>query len=399
MVPDGGGLYLMVSTGRDGGIRKSWIFRYQRGERTRDMGLGGIDTFGLGEARDRARACRQLLHDGIDPLEHRNAERPRRAAEDAVIVTFDECAAQYVREHEASWVPDHRRSWVTSLRIYTSPVIGRMPVAAVDTAAVLRVLKPMWAEVPVTGMRVRGRIEKIIAWATVHGHRSGDNPAAWRGHLKEALPAPRDVREVRRQPALPYGEMPNFMAQLRGREGMGALAFQFTILTAVRSHDVLRARRADIDRTTRTWTIKNFSKSGKQHRVPLSDAALKVIDTAIEMIDTVGLCSEHVFANDRIGARLSQNAMLAVLTRMDMRGEMTPHGARSAFRTWALESTNFPRELAELSLGHAIGTAVEQAYLRATALRKRVQIMQAWADFLTKPRQAGKVIPIQSWGV
>jgi integrase len=285
MLPDGGGLYLQVSLGRDGGVRKSWIFRFQRGERTRDMGLGSLNTFGLGEARDRARACRQLLHDGHDPLAHRAAERSRRTAESAAVITFDQCAAQYIQEHEASWVPGHRKAWVTSLRDYATPVIGRVPVADIDTPAVLRVLKPMWASMPVTGMRTRGRIEQVIAWATVHGHRSGDNPARWRGHLKEALPSPKAVREVRRQPALPHAEMAGFMAELRKRPGVAALALQFAVLTAVRSHDVFRAKRADIDRTARTWTIKNFSKSGKTHVVPLSAEALKVADKAIEVID------------------------------------------------------------------------------------------------------------------
>jgi integrase len=295
MLPDGGGLYLQVSLGRDGGIRKSWVFRFQRGERTTDMGMGSLNTFGLGEARDRARACRQLLHDGVDPLVHRDAERARKAAEDTVVWTFDECAAQYIREHEASWVAGHRKAWVTSLRDYAAPVIGRMPVADVDTAAVLRVLKPMWASMPVTGMRTRGRIEQVIAWATVHGHRFGDNPARWRGHLKEALPSPKAVREVRRQPALPYAEMPGLMAELRQRSGTAALALQFTLLTAVRSHDVFRAKRADIDRTARTWTIKDFSKSGKVHVVPLSDAALKVIDAAIDGWPAAGRCRPSSF--------------------------------------------------------------------------------------------------------
>jgi integrase len=339
------------------------------------------------------------MHDGVDPLDHRNSERARRTAEDAAVMTFDQAAAQYIEEHEAAWVAGHRKAWVTSLRDHASPVIGRMPVADIDTAAILRVLKPMWASMPVTGMRTRGHIEQVIAWATFHGHRSGDNPARWRGHLKEALPSPKAVREVRRQPSLPYAEMPGFMAELRQRPGVAALALQFTLLTAVRSHDVFRAKRADIDRTARTWTIKDFSKSGKMHVVPISAEALKVVDAAIEVIDSIGFRAEHIFCNDRTGGRLSPNSMLMLLSRMGMRGKMTPHGGRSAFRTWAMEQTTFPRELAELSLGHAIGSAVEQAYLRGTAFGKRVQIMRAWSDFLTKPRQVGKVIPIQGRSV
>jgi integrase len=274
-----------------------------------------------------------------------------------------------------------------------------MPVDAVDTRAVLRVLEPIWSEMPVTAMRVRGRIERVLAWATVKGLRVGDNPAQWRGHLKEALPAPRDVRKVKPQPALPYAEMPAFMAELRGRGGVAALALQFAILTAVRTHDVLNAKRADVDRQARRWTIKAFSKSGKEHRVPLSDAALAVIDAAMAIADQIGgkvAASKYLFFNDITGAPLSQNSMHAVLERMGRAGAMTTHGCRASFKTWAAEETQFPNEVSEMALGHAVGTKVEQAYMRGSALQKRGAIMAAWADFLTKPRRPGKIVHLQA---
>jgi integrase len=410
MMCDGGGLYLEITVGKDGNVNKSWIFRYARsGEQklsrsgrayqpTRDMGLGSSGTFGLSEARERARACRQLLADGIDPISHRDAARAGKLAEACEVLTFDRAAEQYIEAHSTKWVRGHTSAWLTTLRVHVSPKIGAMPVDAIDTPAVLRVLKPIWSEMPVTAMRVRGRIERVLAWATVHGHRAGDNPAAWKGHLKEALPAPRDVRKVKRQPALPYAEMPEFMAKLRARTGIAAMALQFTILTAVRTHDVLHAKRADIDRQARRWTIKAFSKTGKEHRVPLSDAALAVIDAATAIGDQIGgkvASSEYLFVNDVTGAPLSRDSMRAVLVRMGRKGAMTTHGCRASFKTWAAEETEFAREVSEMALGHSVGSAVEQAYMRGSALQKRVAIMTAWANFLGKPQQTSTVIPLQ----
>jgi integrase len=276
-----------------------------------------------------------------------------------------------------------------------SPKIGNLPVADIDTAAVLRVLQPIWKEMA-TANRIRGRIERVLAWSLVHGFRTADNPAAWKKHLQEALPPPRKLRTVKRTPALPYAEMPSFMAELKQRPGLPALALQFQCLTAVRSSDVRNCRRTDIDRKAKVWTIPSFSKTTKEHRTPLSAEALEVIDAATKIIDDIGIKSQYVFANDVSGAKLSGNAMLHVLKRMNLHGRMTPHGSRSCFRTWALEQTTYPRELSELCLGHSLGNAVEQAYLRGSALEKRRSIMNDWARFLSDLKEPGKVISLHT---
>jgi integrase len=398
---DGGNLYLQVSIGAGGAIRRSWVFRYQVGKRTRDMGLGSLDTFGLGEARDRARACRQLLADGIDPIAHRDAERARKAAEAAAILTFDQAAEIYVREHRDSWSPIHAGQWIATLRDHVSEKIGALPVASIGTPHVRAVLDPIWRTKSVTAMRVRGRIEAVLGFCIAAGYRAGDNPARWTNHLDKLLPAIGDLRDVKRQPALPFGEMPAFMAELRAREGMLSLALQFLCLTVVRSHDVRHARRQDIDRAGKLWVIPKLSKTGCEHRVPLSPAALAVLDKAAEIVDAIGgrvAGGGLAFPNDITGAPLGKNGMLWVLAAMGLQGRMTAHGARAAFKTWATEATNFPRELSELCLGHAVGDAVEQAYLRGDALRKRVAIMSAWSSFLAKPAVTadGKVVAIHA---
>jgi integrase len=398
---DGGNLYLQISIGAEGNRRRSWVFRYAlKGRKAREMGLGSLDTVTLAEAREKAREYRKLVGDGIDPIEHRNAQVARNLAARAAVMTFDQAAETYVRQHRAGWKSAvHAAQWVATLRDHVSPIIGRMSVADITTAHVMKVLEPIWSTKTETASRVRGRIEAILGWAAVSGFRTGENPARWHDHLDNLLTAPSKVRAIKHQAALPYAEMPAFMAELRQRSGMAALALQFTILTCVRSADVRNARHADIDRSTLMWIIPEFSKTGLEHRVPLSTAALAAFDRAREIATEIGGTvgsSAFAFANDVTGARLSENAMLAVLDRMGRKGSMTAHGCRASFRTWTLEQTNFPWELAEMSLGHKVGSKVERAYVRGAALQKRHAIMTAWADFLAKPQQPGKVIPLQS---
>jgi integrase len=241
----------------------------------------------------------------------------------------------------------------------------------------------------------------VLGWATVSGYRAGDNPARWRGHLGNLLARRSKVRAVKHHPALAYAEMSDFMQELRARRGMAALALEFAVLTCVRSADVFNARHADIDRTSRTWTIPAFSKTGKPHRVPLSAAALAAFDKARKIVTEIGGRvggSEFAFPNDVTGARLSQNAMLHVLNRMGRAGVMTTHGCRASFRTWAQERTNFAWELAEMALGHQVGDVVERAYARGDAFKKRVAIMEAWANFLATPTQPATVIPLARAG-
>lgn len=260
--------------------------------------------------------------------------------------------------------------------------------------------EPIWHEKTETANRVRGRIEAILDWAAASGHRSGDNPARWKGHL-DNLRAPRSkVRAVVHQPALPYAAMPGFMAELRERKGMAALALEFAILTCVRTADVHDAKHADIDRSARMWIISAFSKTAREHRVPLSTAALAVFDKARKTAKEIGgnvSASELAFPNDVSGNRLSENALLAVLRRMGRKGEMTTHGCRASFRTWAQEQTHFPWELAEMALGHTVGDKVERAYLRGDALQKRLEIMQAWANYLAVGERSADVVSISEY--
>lgn len=399
---DGGNLYLQVSVGATGDPRRSWIFRYQRkGRKPRDMGLGSASDITLAEARETARQYRKLVKEGLDPIEERNARIAKNLAASATVMRFDQAAEAYMTQHRAGWTPVHARQWASSLKSHVSPVIGRMSVADITTAHIMKVLEPMWHEKTETAARVRGRVEAVLGWATVSGYRSGENPARWRGHLDNLLAGRNKVRAVEHHPALPYAEMPGFMADLRMRRGMAPLALEFAVVTCVRSADVFNAKHAGIDRVARTWTIPAFSKTGIPHRVPLSTAALAVFDKARKIAAEIGgrvASSEFAFPNDVTGARLSQNAMLHVLNRMGRAGAMTTHGCRASFRTWAQEQTNFPWELAEMALGHRVGDAVERAYARGDAFKKRIAIMEAWGNYLANPTQPARVIPLARVG-
>ncbi|MCW5686317.1 MAG: integrase arm-type DNA-binding domain-containing protein [Pseudolabrys sp.] len=401
MLCDGGGLYLQATLGREGNVRRSWIFRYKRpGYPSRDMGLGSFNDIGLAEAREMARECRKLVKEGLDPIEHRNTRVARNLAASSTAMTFAEAAETYIRQHRAAWKNAvHAAQWPASLKTYVFPIIGKLPVSEVSTPHVIKVLERIWHEKPETASRIRGRIESILGWATVSGHRDGDNPARWRGHLDKRLPSRTKVRQVRHQKSLPYTEMPAFMVDLRQRRAIAALALEFAILTCVRTSDVRKGKWAQIDRAQRIWTIPELSKIHREHRVPLSRAALTVLDKAQQITREIGghvAQSEYLFPNDLTGASLSENALLALLQRMGRKGMMTTHGCRATFRTWAQERTNFPWEIAELSLGHTVGTKVERAYARGDALQKRIAIMQAWADFCARPQPSHTVVALHT---
>jgi integrase len=386
---DGGNLYLQISLGASGNRRLSWIFRYVlKGQKCRDMGLGGANDITLAEARETARGYRKLVKQGIDPINRRDAERAKNLAANIAVMTFDQAAQTYIRHHQAAWSAVHGSQWESTLKTYASPKIGRMSVADIETPHVMNVLEPIWLTKPETASRVRGRIEAVLGWATVSGYRKGENPARWRDHLDNLLPAKTKVRAVRHQTSLPYADMSAFMAELRARHGIAALALEFAILTCVRTADVRNAKYADIDHAAKMWTVPALTKTGKPHKVPLSTTALAAFNKARALAKEVGGKvgqSELAFPNDVSGARLSENAMLAVIGRMGRKSQATTHGFRSSFRTWALEVSNFPWELCEMSLGHTVGTRVERAYQRGDGLRKRVAIMQAWSNFCDRP--------------
>ena len=374
---DGGGLYLQVSAGGS----KSWVFRFRDGDRLREMGLGAIHTIGLGEARQRAQDCRRARLDGKDPIEARRGERIAAKLDAAKAVTFEACAERYIAAHRAGWRnAKHAAQWPATLNAYVYPVFGTLPVQAVDVGLVMRAVEPIWTTKPETAGRVRG---------TARGYRQGENPARWRGHLENLLPKRSKVQRVEHHAALAYPEIGAFMAELRQQEGVAARALEFAILTAARTGEVIGARWDEIDLAEKTWTVPGARmKAGREHRVPLSDAAMATVEqmTAIREGD-------HVFPGGKAARPISNMAMLMLLRRMG-RDDLTAHGFRSSFRDWAAERTSFPAEVAEMALAHTVGDKVEAAYRRGDLFQKRRQLSDAWAKFCAAPAVAGRVVPM-----
>jgi integrase len=390
MYADGGGLYLQVT---DGGA--SWIYRYMLRGRAREMGLGALALFGLSEARAKALDARRLCHAGVDPIEARHAERQQARLDAAKAVTFGQCAESYIKSHRAGWrSTKHAAQWEATLVKYAKPVIGALPVQAVDTALVLKVLEPIWTTKPETAGRVRGRIEVVLDWAKVRGCRTGDNPARWRGHLDKLLPARGKVRKVEHHAALPYGELPGFLAALREQEGISARALEFTILTAARTGETIFARWSELDLLDKTWTIPAARmKAGREHRVPLSARALAILQ---EMQAHRHADDGFVFPGGKPRKPLSNMAFLRLLRRMK-RDNLTAHGFRSSFKDWASDRTSFQNEIVEAALAHVVGSKVEQAYRRGDMFEKRRRLMQVWAEFCGQPAgDRAAVVPLRS---
>lgn len=370
---DGGGLWLRIAVGGS----KSWVFRYDLAGQRHEMGLGSVNTVDLSMARTKARDCRLLLLDGIDPLTERRRARMAHALEPAKQISFDQCAKAYIAAHRGSWrSAKHANQWESTLSTYASPVIGALPVAAVDTDLVVKVLSPIWSSKTETATRLRGRIESILDWATVSKFRQGENPANWRGHLENLLANPNKIAPVKNHPALPWREINKFLADLRQREGVSARAIEFAILTACRSGEVRGARWDEIDLDARVWTIPaERMKAGREHRVPLSTGAMALL----ACMPRVGA---FVFAGRGGSAGQSDMSLTAVLRRMG-RDDVTVHGFRSTFRDWCSEAegNNFSREVCEHALAHRLPDKVEAAYRRGDLLDKRIILMQAWSDY------------------
>jgi integrase len=387
---DGGGLWLNIGPGGT----KSWIYRFMLDGRAREMGLGPLHTIGLSEARDRARAARRLCLDGIDPIDRRHAERDARRLAAASAVTFKDCAAKYIAANRAGWRnAKHAAQWDATLAAYVYPVIGALPVGTIDTGHVTRILEPIWEAKPETASRVRGRIEAVLDYAATHRWRTGENPARWRGHLENVLPKRSKIAKVEHHAALPWREISGFMVQLAGQPGMAALALRFAILTAGRTGEVIGARWSEIDTTHAVWSIPAARmKAGREHRVPLSEAALAVLREAAEL--RAGDGDGFVFPGMKGG--LSNMALLMTLRRME-RGDLTAHGFRSSFRDWAAE-TGKPADIAEAALAHTLGSKTQAAYQRGDLLDRRRRLMQQWTEFCGRPAppEGGEVVALRA---
>jgi integrase len=378
MYADGGGLYLRITPQGT----KNWVLRYMLNRAPHWMGLGPLALYGLQEARARALDARRKRHDGIDPIEARRAERTRQRLDAAKAITFAKVAEGYITAHKAGWRNrKHKAQWENTLKTHAAPIMS-LPVQSIDTALVMRVLEPIWAAKPETASRVRQRIESILDFAKVRGYRDAENPARWRGHLDKLLPARARVRAIEHHAALPYAELPAFLASLRTREATAARALEFLILTAARTGEVIGARWNEIDLHDKTWTVPAARmKAQREHRVPLSARAVAILQ---EMQAPRNRDDDNafVFAGPGPGAPLSNMAFLMLLRRMEL-NDLTVHGFRSTFRDWAAERTDYPNHVVEMALAHAVSDKVEQAYRRGDLFEKRRRLMQQWATFCT----------------
>jgi integrase len=387
-VGDPAGLALQITAGS-----RSWVLRYSFDGKRREMGLGSFPEIGLADARDKAKAARELVRQGVDPIEARKtvraATKSAAAALAASSLTFAECAHAYMKAKRGEWKnAKHAEQWVMTLETYAFPVIGDMIVRDVDTPQILAILKPLWEGKTETAVRLRGRLEKILDYAIASDYRAGLNPARWRGHLSMMLAAPKKIAKREHHAALPVAEMPAFMGRLRLVDGESAAALQFAILTAARSGEVRGATWSEIELEARTWTIPaERMKAGKPHRVPLSSTAIRLLHRDEEQ---KGL----LFPSARTGRQLSDMALTAVCRRMEV--DAVPHGlARATFKTWATEQTGFPREVVEAALAHTLENKTEEAYWRGDLFAKRAKLMQAWADYCTRAPTPATVTSIE----
>ena len=370
---------------------KSWIFRTTVGGKRRNIGLGGFPDVPLAAAREKARSVKEVIEQGVDPVAERQAHRLALVKERMQKMIFAEAARQCHANKSIEFKSKKTsREWISSVDRYATPVIGNMPVDEIELPHILSVLEPIWQTKTETATRLRQRLEAILTWATVSGYRKGDNPARWTGHLDAVLPKPSKVHKKKHFAAIPWNEIGSFMNDLRQRDGMGARALEFIILTAARSGEVRLATWDEIDMENKIWTIPGERmKAGKEHKVPLTDDAIRLLKSLPHFEG-----SNYVFPAAR-GGPLSDMSISAVCRRMKV--DAVPHGFRSTFRDWCSENTNFPREVAEMALAHAIESQVEQAYRRGSLLVKRRRMMEAWTAFCNKvqPHDQATVTPIR----
>jgi integrase len=360
---DGDGLYLNVAAGKS----KSWVFLWMKNGKRREMGLGSYPTISLVAARQRADECRRQVAEGLDPITERKKAAP---------VTFGEAADQFLASMSSSFRNEkHRDQWKMTLGDAYCAKLRKQSISAVDTEDVLQVLTPIWQTKAETASRIRGRIERVLDYATVKGWRTGENPARWRGHLKNALPARQKLARGHHA-AMPYAQVPAYVKRLQSAEAMAARGLEFLILTASRSGEVMGAQWPEFDLEKAIWTVPaERMKAGKEHRVPLSPGAVTIIKALKD-----AKVNDYVFPGEKKDRPLSPMAFAMLMRRMKF-GQYTAHGFRSAFRDWAGDETSFPRELAEAALAHRVGDETERAYRRSDALDRRRKLMEAWTDY------------------
>ena len=368
---------------------RSWILRAKIGDRRRDIGLGGFPDVTLGAARGSAREAREQIRQGIDPIEARREAREALKVAAAKQISFDEAAAECFKVKSREFRnPKHASQWKNTVDTYASPIIGNLPVDQVELAHIVRILEPIWITKTETASRLRGRIENVLAWATVRGFRTGDNPARWRGNLDHLFSKPSKIRKVQHYAALPWQQIGTFMADLRERGGMGARALEFLILTAARSGEVRGATWAEIDLDAKIWTVPaKRMKAGKPHRIPLSEPAIELLKAPPRFKD-----SPYVFTAPR-GGPLSDMSVSAVCRQMKV--EAVPHGFRSTFKDWCRSSTSYADEISELALAHVSTDATRAAYARDELLPIRTRLMRDWARYCGTVQRKADVAPIR----
>jgi integrase len=367
---------------------RSWVLRIVIGGKRRDAGLGGFPDVPLALARDKARIARDEVERGVDPIAQRAAAYSAMMAARGAEITFAQASEKFIEAKAHEWVnAKHAAQWLSTLSTYAFPIVGKLQVRDVTLAHVVKILEPIWTTKTETATRLRGRIENVLDWATVRGYRQGDNPARWKGHLDKILPKPSKVSKVEHHSAVPVEQIGTFIAALRQQNGIAARALEFVALTAARSGEVRGALWSEIDLHNEVWIIPgNRMKAGREHRIPLSSSALSVLASLPRYSD-----NDIVFVAPR-GGILSDMSLTAVMRRMDV--DAVPHGFRSSFRDWAAERTNYPREVAEMALAHAIQSKVEAAYRRGDLFEKRSRMMRDWADFCNTTVHSSEVVPI-----
>lgn len=380
------GLHLRVT---ESGAR-SWVLRASIVRRRRDIGLGGFPDVPLAHARDKARTMRKQIEQGLDPVRVRKEARSALAAARAVEVTFDMASRAFINSKCAEWRSGKTaEQWETTLATYASPVVGKLLIRDIELAHLMKILEPIWTEKTTTANRVRGRIENILDWGTAHGHRKGDNPARWRGLLDKVLPGPGKIHKVEHLKALPVNQIGQFMQDLRALDVTGAKALEFLILTAARSGEVRGSTWSEIGLREAVWTIPAARmKADREHRVPLAPVCVELLESLPRFKG-----NDFVFPAAR-GGKMHRSILVDLYCKM-VAVDITVHGFRSTFRDWAAENTNFPNQVAEMALAHAIGNKVEAAYRRGDLFEKRRRLMNKWAEFCSTVQVEGKVIKIR----